>query len=96
MNKKLYIGSLSYETTDDELRELFSGVGTVVSAEVIRDRYTGRSRGFGFVEMGSAAEAEKAINELNGSTLGGREITVAEARPRRERRRDYGGRRDRW
>ena len=92
MNTKLYVGSLSYETTDDDLRELFSSVGTVRSAEVIRDRYTGRSRGFGFVEMETAAEAEKAISTFNGTTLGGREITVAEARPRRERSQEFGRR----
>lgn len=92
MNTKLYVGSLSYETTDDDLRELFSSVGTVRSAEVIRDRYTGRSRGFGFVEMETAAEAEKAISTFNGTTLGGREITVAEARPRREKSQDFGRR----
>ena len=101
MSKRLYVGGLSYDTTDDGLRELFSTAGTVVSAEAIRDRYTGRSKGFGFVEMDTVAEAEKAISEFNGSTLDGREITVAEARPRRERSRDSGGgggggRRDRW
>ncbi len=91
MNKKLYVGSLSFDTTEDELRELFSRVGTVRSAEVIRDRYTGRSRGSGFVEMETVAEAEKAISTFEGTTLGGREIKVAEARPRRERSRDSGG-----
>lgn len=100
MNKKLYVGSLSYDTTDDGLRELFSSAGTVQSAEVIRDRYTGRSKGFGFVEMETVAEAEKAISEFNGATLDGREIKVAEAKPRRERSggfdRGGGGRRDRW
>jgi len=106
MNKKLYIGSLSYDTTDDGLRELFSTVGTVLSAEVIRDRYTGRSKGFGFVEMETAEEAEKAIGEFNGAMLDGREIKVAEAQPRREQPRGSdrrgGGRReqrrdsDRW
>lgn len=85
MNKKLHVGSLSYDTSDDGLRELFSTVGTVLSAEVIRDRYSGRSKGFGFVEMETVEEAEKAINELNGTALDGREIAVAEARPPRER-----------
>jgi len=78
MNKRLYIGSLSFDTTEDRLGELFSSVGTVWSAEVIRDRYTGRSRGFGFVEMETVAEAEKAISTFDGTTLGGREIKVAE------------------
>ncbi|MBC8449495.1 MAG: RNA-binding protein [Chloroflexi bacterium] len=109
MNKKLYVGSLSYDTTDDGLRELFSGQGTVLSAEVIRDRYTGRSKGFGFVEMETVEGAEKAISAFNGTSLDDREITVAEARPPRERtersggydRRGGGGgggggRRDRW
>jgi len=96
VNTKLYVGGLSYETTDDELRELFSSVGTVQSAEIIRDRYTGRSRGFGFVEMGTPAEAEAAISTFNGTTLGGREIIVAEAKPRRERSRGYGNRGGRW
>ena len=98
MNKRLYVGSLSYDTTDDGLRELFATAGTVVSAEVIMDRYSGRSKGFGFVEMETEEGAEKAVSELNGTNLDGREITVAEARPRRERerRQDYGGRRDRW
>ncbi|MBC8449223.1 MAG: RNA-binding protein [Chloroflexi bacterium] len=101
MNKKLYIGSLSYDTTDDGLRELFSAAGAVLSAEVIRDRYTGRSKGFGFVEMETVAEAEKAIGEFNGAMLDGREIKVAEAQPRREssqgfdRRGGGGDRRDR-
>jgi len=98
MNKRLYVGSLSYDTTDDGLRELFATAGTVASAEVIMDRYSGRSKGFGFVEMETEEGAEKAVSELNGTNLDGREITVAEARPRRERerRQDYGGRRDRW
>jgi RNA recognition motif-containing protein len=94
MNKRLYCGSLSYDTTDSGLRELFSTAGTVVSAEVIMDRYSGRSKGFGFVEMDTEEEAEKAVTQFNGAMLDGRTITVAEARPRRERRpqRDY----DRW
>ncbi len=94
MNKKLYVGGLSYDTTDDGLRELFSAQGTVLSAEVIRDRYTGRSKGFGFVEMETVQDAEKAIAAHNATMLDGREIKVAEARPRREQR-DF-NRRDRW
>ncbi len=99
MNKKLYVGGLSYDTTDDGLRELFTAQGTVLSAEVIRDRYTGRSKGFGFVEMETVQDAEKAIAAHNATMLDGREIKVAEAQPRRERGgSDRGGsdRRDRW
>ena len=96
MNKRLYVGSLSYDTTDDGLRTLFATAGAVASAEVISDRYSGRSKGFGFVEMESNEDAEKAISQFNGTTLDGREISVAEARPRRERRDDFGGQRDRW
>ena len=87
MNKRLYVGSLSYDTTDNGLRELFSTAGNVLTAEVVMDRYSGRSKGFGFVEMETAEEAEKAVNQFNGTTLDGRTITVAEARPRRERER---------
>lgn len=95
MNKRLYVGGLSYDTTDDGLNELFSTAGTVLSAEVIKDRYSGRSKGFGFVEMESEEEAEKAVAQFNGTTLDGREVTVAEAKPRRERRQDS-DRNDRW
>ena len=94
MNKRLYVGSLSYDTTDQSLRELFVTAGTVASAEVISDRYSGRSKGFGFVEMETEEGAEKAVSQLNGTNLDGREISVAEARPRRERR-EGGGRNDR-
>ena len=95
MNKRLYVGSLSYDTTDAGLGELFATAGTVVSAEVISDRYSGRSKGFGFVEMETDEGAEKAVAEFNGKTLDGREITVAEARPRREKRQESQGR-DNW
>jgi cold-inducible RNA-binding protein len=96
MNKNLYVGNLAFSVTDDELRQLFGSVGTVVSAKVIVDRYSNRSRGFGFVEMSTEAEAEEAINQLNGQEVAGRQITVAEARPPR-RDRDRGPRRrDRW
>ena len=95
MNKRLYVGSLSYDTTNDGLSELFATAGAVASAEVISDRYSGRSKGFGFVEMETEEGAEKAISQFNGTNLDGREITVAEARPRRERRQDF-GQRDRW
>lgn len=81
MSKKLYIGGLPYSTTDEDLASEFSAAGTVVSAVVIRDKMTGRSKGFGFVEFGSDAEAEKAIDMFNGKDFGGRTITVNEARP---------------
>jgi RNA recognition motif-containing protein len=92
MASKLFIGSLAWATTDDSLRDLFATVGNVVSANVIMDRETNRSKGFGFVEMGSDEEAKKAVEELNGKDLDGRAIVVSEARPREERpRRDFGG-----
>lgn len=84
MAKKLFVGNLSWNTKDDSLRTLFSTVGTVVSAQVITDRYTGRSRGFGFVEMSTDEESEKAMAELNGKDLDGRQISVNEARERQE------------
>ncbi len=89
-SRKLYVGGLPYSTTDMQLTEIFSEHGTVESAQVIIDKFTGRSRGFGFVEMASADEAEAAVSALNESQLGGRTITVNEARPQR---RDFGGRR---
>ena len=82
MGKKLFVGNLSFNTTSAELESLFSEVGTCESAAVITDRDTGRSRGFGFVEMGSAAEAEKAIAALNGRDVQGRALNVSEARER--------------
>ncbi len=92
MANKLFIGSLAWTTTDDSLRDFFATVGTVVSASVIVDRETNRSKGFGFVEMSSDEEAKKAIDELNGKELDGRAIVVNEARPREERPRgDFGG-----
>ena len=94
MNKKLYVGGLPYAVTDQELRDLFAAHGTVESANVVTDRYTSRSRGFGFVEMSTQEEAEKAIAELNNSQLDGRNLTVNIARPKTDRpRRDD---RDRW
>jgi len=95
MNKRLYVGSLSYDTTDQSLRDLFVTADAVASAEVIMDRYSGRSKGFGFVEMETEEGAEKAVSQFNGTTLDGREITVAEARPRREKRQES-NRDDRW
>ena len=85
MSTKLFVGGLSFETTADELRELFQQVGAVESVSVALDRYSGRSRGFGFVEMTNSAEARKAIQELSGKSLGGRTITVEEARPPQRR-----------
>ena len=90
--KKIYVGNLPWTATDAELRELFSSIGTVHSASVVNDRETGRSRGFGFVEM-DEGDAEKAISELNGRDMGGRALRVNEAQ---ERQRRGGGGRDRW
>jgi RNA recognition motif-containing protein len=84
MGKKLYVGNLGYGVTDDELARLFEAHGTVQSAQVIMDRDTGRSKGFGFVEMGSDQEAQAAIAALNGKEVGGRALTVNEARPKTE------------
>ncbi|MBU1179686.1 RNA-binding protein [Patescibacteria group bacterium] len=86
MGKKLYVGSLPYSATDEELKELFGKVGTVESANVISDKFSGRSKGFGFVEMSTDEEAQKAIDELNGSQMGERSIVVNEARPMTERK----------
>ena len=91
MNKRLYVGGLPYSVTDEELEQVFSAHGTVESARVITDKYTDSSRGFGFVEMSTVEEAEKAIEGLNGSELGGRSLTVNIARPREERSRGGGG-----
>jgi RNA recognition motif-containing protein len=85
MSKKLYVGNLSFSVTGEELRELFSQAGTVESASVIEDRETGRSRGFGFVEMASDEEAQAAIQQFNGRELGGRNLTVNEAREKTDR-----------
>lgn len=85
MGKKLYVGNLSYDTTDGTLEEMFAAHGTVQSAQIIMDRDTGRSKGFGFVEMGSDQEAQAAITAMNGKEVGGRTLTVNEARPREER-----------
>ncbi len=80
MGKKLFVGNLSFDTSSDDLKEHFSRVGTCESAAVITDRATGRSRGFGFVEMSSSDEAERAVADLNGQELQGRKLTVSEAR----------------
>ena len=81
MAKKLYVGSLPYKTTDSDLSDLFSQAGTVASASVVSDKMTGRSRGFGFVEMSTDEEANKAIEMFNGQEMEGRKIVVNEARP---------------
>ena len=91
MNKKLYVGGLPYSVTDEELQQVFAAHGTVESARVITDKYTDSSRGFGFVEMSTQEEAEKAIESLNGSEMGGRSLTVNIARPREDRNRGGGG-----
>jgi len=99
MSRKLYVGGLSFETTDAELRTLFEQAGTVESATVITDRLSGRSKGFGFVEMSTDAEARQAITELNGKMVEERTIAVEEARPPREGGggpRGGSGRRGRW
>jgi RNA recognition motif-containing protein len=89
VSKKLYVGNLRYDTTQDDLVELFSGYGEVVSAQIIFDRETNRSKGFGFVEMANGAD--EAANALNGQEYNGRSLTVNEARPREERGRGPGG-----
>ncbi len=91
MGKKLYVGNLSYEVSSSELQELLSPHGTVLNAEVITDRATGRSKGFGFVEMESDSEANAAIEALNGQDHGGRPLTVNEAKPRAPRGGGGGG-----
>jgi RNA recognition motif-containing protein len=82
MGKKIFVGNLSFDTSSADLEALFSEVGTCESANVVTDRDTGRSRGFGFVEMSSASEADKAIQSLNGRDVAGRQINVSEAKPR--------------
>ena len=91
MATKLYVGNLSFRTTGDELREAFSAAGTVESATVIEDRDSGRSRGFGFVEMATPEEAAAAIEQFNGKDFGGRNLTVNEAKPRADRGGGGGG-----
>src|SRR5918911_5297925 len=91
MSTKLYVGNLSFKTTSEELREHFSQAGTVESASVIEDRETGRSRGFGFVEMATAEDAQAAIEQFNGKELNGRSLTVNEAKPKTDRGPGGGG-----
>jgi len=108
MSSKLYVGGLPYSVTDGRLQEIFEAHGTVESARVISDKFTGQSRGFGFVEMGSGGEAQKAIETLNGTQLDGRTLVVNEAKPMVKREgggggggagrgdRNGGGGRNRW
>ena len=91
MSSKLYVGNLAYSVRDDSLQQAFAQFGTVTSAKVMMDRESGRSKGFGFVEMGSDAEAQAAINGMNGQPLEGRAVVVNEARPREERPGGFGG-----
>jgi len=91
MGNKLYVGNLAYSTRDDDLQQLFSEFGSVGSAKVMMERDTGRSKGFGFVEMGSDAEAQAAIKGLNGQSVGGRALVVNEARPKEDRPGGFGG-----
>jgi len=95
MSMKLYVGNLAFQTSSEDLQQLFAQAGTVESASVVEDRETGRSRGFGFVEMSSKEEGEKAIEQFNGKDFGGRNLTVNEAKPRENRsgggRGGYGG-----
>jgi RNA recognition motif-containing protein len=101
MQKKLYVGGLSYNTDVEEVRELFVQAGEVVSANIIKDKFTNQSRGFGFVEMATEEQAAEAIKMFNGKELGGRTLTVNESRPQEKRNFSggnggYKGKRDRW
>ncbi len=97
MSTKLYVGGLPYSVTEQQLNELFAQQGAVSSAKVITDRYTGQSRGFGFVEMTTSEEAKKAISALNGTQLDGRTLTVNEAKPQEQRTGGgFGGSRNRY
>ena len=91
MGNKLYVGNLAYSVRDEDLQQAFAQFGTVTSAKVMMDRDTGRSKGFGFVEMGSDAEAQSGINGMNGQAIDGRALVVNEARPREERPGGFGG-----
>lgn len=91
MSSKLYVGGLPYSTTDDELKDLFASFGTVESAVVITDRDTGRSKGFGFVELSTKEEADAAIKDMDGKDVGGRKVTVNHARPKEDRAPRGGG-----
>jgi RNA recognition motif-containing protein len=91
MAKRIYVGGLPYSATEEDLENLFASAGTVTSATVVTDRYTGQAKGFGFVEMENDADAEAAINSLNGTQMGGRTLTINEAKPREDRPRGGGG-----
>lgn len=91
MSMKLYVGNLAFQTSSDDLQQLFAQAGTVESASVVEDRDTGRSRGFGFVEMSSKEEGQKAIEQFNGKEVNGRNLNVNEARPRENRGGGFGG-----
>jgi RNA recognition motif-containing protein len=91
MTMKLYVGNISFNTTNQDLNDLFGQIGTVESANIIEDRETGRSRGFGFVEMASQADGENAIAQLNGKEVDGRALKVNEAKPQQNRGGGYGG-----
>ncbi len=95
MNLKLYVGNLSFGASEEDLKKLFSEAGSVQSVKIVTDAYSGRSRGFGFVEMGSESEAEKAISDINGKTFMERALIVSEARPQKKRGSDFKGKRDR-
>jgi RNA recognition motif-containing protein len=97
----IYVGNVSYDVSEENLRQAFEAFGQVTSARIIKDKYTGQSRGFGFVEMGEQAQAQAAINSLNGKELLGKQMSVNEARPRTDRgrqggRMDYSGRKNRY
>src|SRR5438034_9060944 len=92
MGTKLYVGNLSFNTTENELQELFAQAGTVQEVSLMQDKFTGKSRGFAFVTMGSDEDAQNAISKLNGQTVEGRPLTVNEARPREQRPPGGGGR----
>jgi len=94
MGNKLYVGGLPFSVTEDRLQEIFSAHGSVEPSKVISDKFTGQSRGFGFVEMSSGSEAKKAIESLNGTQLDGRTLTVNEAKPMERRDNGGGGNRD--
>lgn len=101
MNKKLYVGSLPFSVTEDELQNLFSAFGAIESVRIITDKFTGQSKGFGFVEMATNEDAKKAIDGMNGKQLNGRTLIVNEARPEQRRERSFsgnggGGGGDRW
>lgn len=95
MNLKLYVGNLAFGASEEDLKKLFSEAGAVQSVKIVTDAYSGRSRGFGFVEMTSEGEAEKAISTINGKTFMDRALIVSEARPQKQKGGDFKGRRDR-